>query len=147
MSALAPFADSSRASPKVREVPIATILRTCDLTHQATLKGVERVRLGCNFQHREDLVGAFDLCEDTLHGLQLSLVGIAVHFGDRIFDDHHIVIVLDAAADCVGDANAGRNAGHHTSVHVHIAEDRVQRRVREATETLLDYEVLAFMGF
>src|SRR5712691_5452119 len=96
--------------------------------------------------HGHHFVGAFYLGKNTLHGLEFGLMSVAVHFGNGIFDYDHAVIVLDPTADCGRDADTGGDARHHAGVYIHIAQNGVERRVREATETLLDDEMLAFPG-
>jgi len=49
--------------------------------------------------HSNHFVAAFHLSEDTLHSPELSLVSVAMHFGNGVFNNNHSIIVLYAAAN------------------------------------------------
>src|SRR6185437_15176794 len=94
-------------------------------------------------QHGDDLAGGFHFGEDAGHGLELGLMRVAMHLGNRVADKDHAVIVFDAAAHGGRDADAGGDAANDASGNAEIAQDRVERRIREAAKALLHHKMLA----
>src|SRR5206468_7892477 len=63
-----------------------------------------------------------------------------------VTDENGAIVVLDPAAHGIGDANACGDASHDAGGHAQVAKNRVELRVREASEPLLGDQVLALTG-
>jgi len=74
-------------------------------------------------------------------------VAVAIDLGHRIADQYHPVIILDAASDGVRYADASRHPGNDASGDSQIAQNSVERCIREAAEALFGDQVLAIMWF
>jgi hypothetical protein len=57
------------------------------------------------------------------------------------------MIVVFHATNCRRDANAGGYTCDHTSIDVHVAQDRVKWRVGESAESLFDDRMFTIMRF
>src|SRR5262245_18893105 len=68
------------------------------------------------------------------------------NLGHGVADKDGAIVVLDPAAHGVGNANACGDACHDAGGHTQVAKNRVELRVREASETLLGNQMLALTG-
>src|SRR6516164_4003538 len=104
-------------------------------------------RMVSQVQQRHHLVGRLHIGEDAGHGLEFGLVRITAHLGHRIRDQDHAIIVLDPAAHGRRYAHTSGYARYDAGGDTQVAQDRVERRVREPTIAFLDDQMFTVAGF